>query len=179
MSNNRLDLTGQRFGKLVVLRFQRMQDTNYGRYTIWWCRCDCGTEKEVVGKGLREGAYISCGCRQRKNKYTDLREKFGELWPTRVSFYSMHYRCGPVHGDPCYTKKGIVVCKRWSGEDGFRNFIKDLGPRPEGTTLDRIDPDWHYEPKNCRWATAEVQTANRSCEREEIDVEFDETGVAM
>ena len=77
----------------------------------------------------------------------------------------MRQRCenpnNQAYGD--YGGRGITICKRWTlprGE-GFRNFLADMGPRPSGKTLDRIDPQGHYEPTNCRWADAEVQANNQ------------------
>jgi hypothetical protein len=62
-----------------------------------------------------------------------------------------------------YGGRGITVCERWCGENGFANFLADLGPRPEGMTLDRIDVNGNYEPSNCKWSTAYEQVHNRRC----------------
>lgn len=66
-----------------------------------------------------------------------------------------------VKSFPHYGARGIKVCDRWSGPDGFANFIADMGPRPAGTSIDRVDVDGHYEPSNCRWATPTTQSRNR------------------
>jgi hypothetical protein len=67
-----------------------------------------------------------------------------------------------------YTKRGIKVCKRWTGADGFNNFVLDMGPREGSKSIDRIDNNKGYSPKNCRWATAKQQAQNRSSNRNYI-----------
>ena len=76
---------------------------------------------------------------------------------------AMHNRCkNPnVPAYVYYGARGISVCERWSGSDGFLNFLTDMGPRPDGLTLERVDNDGNYEPSNCKWATREEQRANR------------------
>jgi hypothetical protein len=70
-----------------------------------------------------------------------------------------------------YGKRGITVCERWLGENGFVNFLSDMGPRPADTSLDRINVMGNYEPGNCRWADSATQHANRRCmmSPEELD----------
>jgi hypothetical protein len=83
--------------------------------------------------------------------------------PERHSFASMIERCTKTNrrAYKYYGGRGITICDRWQGKGGFDNFIADMGPRPEGTTLDRIDNDGNYEPANCRWATKSVQERNK------------------
>ena len=77
--------------------------------------------------------------------------------PTYVSWANMTRRCR--NNEPHY--ENIEVCERWSGKDGFLNFYEDMGERPEGTSIDRINGEGNYEPSNCRWATLQEQNDNR------------------
>lgn len=83
--------------------------------------------------------------------------------PTWKSWSGMVERCtNSNHAAYAhYGGRGITVCDRWQGKDGFANFMQDMGERPEGLTLDRIDNDGNYEPGNVRWATAKQQARNR------------------
>lgn len=84
----------------------------------------------------------------------------GKRGPTYRSWECMKSRCNNPN-DPCYSiygGRGIAVADAWSG---FAQFLSDMGERPEGTTLDRIDVNKGYEPGNCRWATAQVQASNK------------------
>jgi hypothetical protein len=85
--------------------------------------------------------------------------------PTYKSWHQMHQRCAGKHGRDYYLKSGITICDRWSV---FENFFDDMGHRPEGTTIDRIDGSKGYEPGNCRWATSTEQANNRKTNRKEI-----------
>ena len=70
--------------------------------------------------------------------------------------------CNPrSKGYADYGGRGITVCKRWRGKKGFLNFVADMGIRPRGKTIDRIEVNGNYEPKNCRWATKAVQEHNK------------------
>jgi hypothetical protein len=150
------------------------------------CRCACGAERAVRLDNLWSGRSGSCGC-YRRERMADLGAKWGPIhgpdlgakWgptnghlsrprhghasprtPTYVSWLATSARCTqPTHiAWAYYGGRGITVCDRWSS---FENFLADMGERPEGMTLDRIDPDGNYEPGNCRWATPAEQTANR------------------
>src|SRR5580704_16490301 len=93
----------------------------------------------------------------------------GVIPPTYYSWANMKRRCvydPNVEWFKDYAGRGIRVCERWKGPSGFVNFIADLGLRPEGMTLDRIDVDGNYEPGNCRWATPTIQNENQRSESE-------------
>lgn len=142
---------GERYGRLVVIaRVGKDRHLNY-RYL---CQCDCGAEKVVNSNSLRTGRTISCGCKRREGTHQQTNTRIYHTWE------SMKQRClNPnIPTWRYYGGRGITICDRWLD---FSQFLADMGDRPEGTSLDRIDPDGNYEPGNCRWATMLEQTANK------------------
>jgi len=139
---------GQRFGKLVVIS-QRSDFKSL-------CRCDCGIIKEVWNCGMKSGNTRSCGC------YRDeLRRRHGHAKTrTYKSWASMLQRCINPEDNRFndYGGRGIKVCLRW--RNSFVNFLKDMGERPQQTTLGRLDNDGNYTPKNCEWQTKIQQARN-------------------
>ena len=88
--------------------------------------------------------------------------QYSSTSPTYNSWKAMRNRCLHDNNNSSYYKKiGITICEEWV--NNFDAFVKDMGERPEGTTLDRIDPKGNYEPSNCRWATWRMQENNKSC----------------
>lgn len=158
---------GQRFGRLSVSS-EAYKNPKGIRAVA--CVCDCGAEKECLISDLSGGRVTSCGCAKRarvldmgaKNK-THGHTPRGVRSPTYISWQSMIARCTnpKTNGFQRYGGRGISVCREWSGEDGFTRFLADMGERPAGTSLDRVDHAGHYCPENCRWATVQQQRSNR------------------
>lgn len=148
------DITGQKFGKLTALEY--VDSDEKGR--AWWlCKCDCGNLHKVKGITIREGNVKSCGCLW---KPIIKHGESGKKTPTYSSWANMIDRClnKSSFGYKNWGARGILVCENWRD---YRNFLKDMGVRPEGTSLDRIDNEGNYEPLNCRWATTKIQSRNR------------------
>jgi hypothetical protein len=164
------DLTGQRFGRLVVERRGGVHATpNGSRFTLWRCRCDCGGTSEVKANALRSGNTKSCGCLKAEVLHVPAMNpnrrhgafNNGDSDPVYWVWSSMKARClNPKDSHFAhYGGRGITVCERW--RQSFAAFRDDMGPRPEGLEIDRINNDGNYEPGNCRWTTRSVQATNR------------------
>jgi hypothetical protein len=157
----RIELKGRKVGRLIVLAYAGV---NKSGNPMWLCRCRCGQKPTVTGSNLRNGMTRSCGCLRRderaaKNKANAIHGAAGSR--TYRSWESMKARCTKCEHIAWkrYGGRGITICKRWL--HSFKNFSKDMGVRPAFKTLDRIENDKGYTPKNCRWAGRLTQRRNQ------------------
>lgn len=162
------DLTGQRFGRLVVLGWAGDTKPN----PQWTCRCDCGSEKLALSHNLVSGRTRSCGCLNLENLSksgsADFCARNTKQHPEYKVWGQMISRChNETHRQFAdYGGRGITVCDRWrhgeNGKHGFACFMSDMGPRPSSKhTIERLYNDLGYSPDNCAWVTRTAQARNR------------------
>ena len=148
------DLSGRRFGRWMALGLSsRRQNLR----TLWHCRCDCGSEREVLSVHLKRGKSVSCGC-YGAEVTSALKRTHGQSGKKQTPEYKawcqLINRCENPNGPDyrIYGARGISVCERW--RNSFQNFLADMGARPTPRhSVDRRNGDGNYEPGNCCWAT--------------------------
>lgn len=159
-------LLGKKFGGLLVestevTSVSAAGNSSYGA----WCRCECGKVVLVATTSLRQGKAYRCSktCpvvpKRKSQRRNGEPRKFEH--PLYHTWTSIRHRCSPGLGvlKDAYFNRGIRMCPEWA--EDFWKFVADIGRRPAGTSIDRINNDGDYEPGNVRWATPKEQMANR------------------
>lgn len=162
-----LQLVGRVFGRLTVVG-RRGSDRK--GHSLWLCRCECGNTKLTRADALISGACRSCGCLVVETMTA--RRTHGHsgrnITATYRAWADMLTRCRCVTNSRYedYGGRGIRVCERWLT---FGSFLTDMGSRPAGLSLDRVDNDGNYELANCRWATRSQQQNNKRRVRRDLN----------
>jgi hypothetical protein len=159
-----IDMIGKQIGRLTVVALAGRKIYSSGSSVILWkCRCSCGNETTVRSGALRKwNATKSCGCINKEIQRKHFKTHGLSRTTTYKSWHSMRQRClNPQH--EAYSRYGgnsITICAEWQND--FEVFLMDMGSRPVGTTLDRINNDIGYQPDNCRWVGWKQQERNRT-----------------
>ena len=169
-------MIGEKFNRLTVIaESEKIANGKNSMQSAWLCKCECGAEFIAAQYKLKSGRTKSCGCfaseaasAKRKlipNALNHGHASHGRLSPTYITWSGMIQRC-TYEGNKRwnnYGGRGIRVCEEWKK---FENFLKDMGVRPTGKTLDRINVNGNYEPSNCRWATNKEQSLNKTTSKQ-------------
>lgn len=170
-------IPGEQFGSWTVVKENgRMHFPSGQSQRLVLVKCECGEIQDRAFNNIMNGKSKSCGCQREIYLIGNTRAlRHGSSYTTTYkSWISMNRRCRETTDEKHtrdYFLRGIRVCNRWI--NSFQNFLDDMGPRPEGMTIDRIDNDGDYEPLNCQWATPLQQNRNRRCSRTKFQKSID------
>ena len=157
-----VDMVGKKYGGLTV--FDRAGSSKDGK-ARWLCLCECGNKSTINGTSLRRGLTKSCGCLQKERLGNSRRTHGRGESPEYKSWCNMKTRCYNKN-DKAFSRyggSGIVMCDSWVSS--FENFFEDMGERPTGTSIDRIDNNKGYCKENCKWSTPSEQANNQRTNR--------------
>lgn len=159
----KIDLTGNRYGRLTVLK----ENGKRGKNILWLCRCDCGHEINAVACNLKNGHTQSCGCLQKEARvksHTTHHKSKSRLYRIWRHIKSRCFNENVPHYK-YYGGRGISICEEW--EKSFENFYEWAisNGYQEDLSIDRIDVNGNYEPSNCRWTNAKIQANNKTNNR--------------
>lgn len=171
MPRKAIDLSGKRFGKLVVVEQAGLKNSQM----MWKCKCDCGNDCIASGNSMRRGKTVSCGCVYRQSR-TDIAYRTIAVIKHGDSFNRLYFiwndiksRCGNPNNIsyPNYGGRGIAVCQEWRNDYlSFKKWALDNGYDETAQrgicTIDRINVSGDYSPENCRWVTMRKQCSNKT-----------------
>lgn len=151
---------GQQINDIFIIALHSPPRTKPSRNSMWWGECKCGEYVIVRSGNLQNRHTVSCGCHGSTARLKHGYRHKGMCDRTYQSWDHMIQRCTNPNNDAWedYGGRGIKVCDHWLK---FENFLEDMGERPAGTSIDRVDPFGNYEPDNCRWADRFVQANNK------------------
>ena len=156
--NKAPNLIGQRFNRLTVIKRKNNDKNNRAR---WLCLCNCSQLTIISTDSLRGGIIKSCGCLKSERNKERLTLHGKTTTREYKTWIGMKARCYSPKEDSYkyYGARGIKICNRWI--NSFKNFFKDMGEKPKGLTLERINNDGDYKLSNCKWASPKEQANNR------------------
>lgn len=169
---NTIIIQGQIFGRLTVIEKECKVKDKPQRFL---CQCSCGNQKIIMGRHLISSHTVSCGCFKKETTRNRVFKHGDSHTPTHSIWVNMRDRCNNKHNKsyPYYGDRGISVCERWND---YSLFIEDMGYRPDGLELDRIDNNKGYYKENCRWSNRHQQMRNQ---RRSVIIEYQGESIQM